>query len=467
MFRFASTVLLLVLGGAHAQTTVVTTLVDADYAFQGGGTVVDTPYYTATISEPNELPSPAITANGQEVYACGKFEVVNKLRPGENINAPVTIPKIKFDGDLDYTFTPPGGIGIQLTNVAVEYYEVLNIIAPGCTSVGNSTRCFDLLLNVDSKSVPFSITQGKTKFDGTMTLLGLAKASANLETVTTVTFTKAASFYVEEKGREEFIMVCTLAATSTTTVGHDPHLMTWKGERYDFHGECDLLLLHNPEFANGLGMDVHARTKIRRQWSYIDHIAVRIGNDILEVQGGDDNLYWINGVAGVELPATVGGYSLTYHRANSKQRTFIIELDNAQKLEISTYKEFVIFSVKNAQPLDFGTSVGLHGNFYSGAKLARDGVTVIEDPVVFGQEWQVRGDEPHLFRTVEGPQHPHEQCKMPSQFQEKERRRRLSESTTKLAEAEAACAHIADEDDRDNCVFDVILTDDLGMAASW
>jgi hypothetical protein len=27
-------------------------------------------------------------------------------------------------------------------------------------------------------------------------------------------------------------------------------------------GACDLVLLHNPDFANGLGMDLHIRTKI-------------------------------------------------------------------------------------------------------------------------------------------------------------------------------------------------------------
>jgi hypothetical protein len=38
--------------------------------------------------------------------------------------------------------------------------------------------------------------------------------------------------------------------------------------------------------------------------------------------------------------------------------------------------------------------------------LALDGKTVIDDPNVYGQEWQVLGREPTLFQTVRFPQHP-------------------------------------------------------------
>ena len=38
-------------------------------------------------------------------------------------------------------------------------------------------------------------------------------------------------------------------------------------------------------FTGGMGLDVHIRTKIVRYWSYIQSVAIRIGNDILEIQG--------------------------------------------------------------------------------------------------------------------------------------------------------------------------------------
>jgi hypothetical protein len=40
----------------------------------------------------------------------------------------------------------------------------------------------------------------------------------------------------------------------------DPHFKTWRGQHFDFHGECDLVLLHSSEFGSGLGLDIHIRT---------------------------------------------------------------------------------------------------------------------------------------------------------------------------------------------------------------
>merc|ERR1712166_1145025 len=56
----------------------------------------------------------------------------------------------------------------------------------------------------------------------------------------------------------------------------DPHFKTWNGDRYDFHGVCDLVLVHNLGFETGLGMDIHIRTKKVRQWSSVASAVVRI-----------------------------------------------------------------------------------------------------------------------------------------------------------------------------------------------
>ncbi|CAB9522562.1 expressed unknown protein [Seminavis robusta] len=65
----------------------------------------------------------------------------------------------------------------------------------------------------------------------------------------------------------------------------DPHFKRWDGSHYEFHGGCDLLLLNNPDFNNGQGMHIYARTKIVRWWSYIDQVVVKIGDDVFEVHG--------------------------------------------------------------------------------------------------------------------------------------------------------------------------------------
>jgi hypothetical protein len=51
--------------------------------------------------------------------------------------------------------------------------------------------------------------------------------------------------------------------------GGDPHMKLFNGEYYDFHGQCDLMMVHAPNFAHDLGLDVHIRTKIRYGYSFI------------------------------------------------------------------------------------------------------------------------------------------------------------------------------------------------------
>ena len=63
---------------------------------------------------------------------------------------------------------------------------------------------------------------------------------------------------------------------------------TWVGEAFDYHGQCDLVLVKDPDFADGLGLDIQIRTKLIRFWSYIKQAAIRIGDDILEIEGSAD-----------------------------------------------------------------------------------------------------------------------------------------------------------------------------------
>ena len=82
-----------------------------------------------------------------------------------------------------------------------------------------------------------------------------------------------------------------------------------------------------------------------------------------------------------------------------------------------------------------------------------------------GREWQVLPSEPMLFREMEEPQFPKE-CVEPEDPQG-ERRRRLDEMTVAEEDAEAACAHLQNEWDRKDCVYDIIATQDLGMVGAY
>jgi hypothetical protein len=249
------------------------------------------------------------------------------------------------------------------------------------------------------------------------------------------------------------------------TTGHggmqgDPHCKTWRGQHFDFHGVCDLVLLQSKDFESGLDLDVHIRTHMRRDMSYISSAALRIGTDVLEVES--QGIYYLNGVAGADLHSEFGGFEILHTQPTDKQHVFEIHLGGRERIKIKTYKDFVSVLVEEGEGKHFSKSVGLMGDFALGHMIARDGKTIIEDANAFGQEWQVLDSEPKLFQTVRFPQHP-QVCTMPTPVQATSQlRRRLLESSVDELAAEKACEHWGDG--KDDCVFDVLTTGDLDMA---
>merc|ERR1711865_1335985 len=165
----------------------------------------------------------------------------------------------------------------------------------------------------------------------------------------------------------------------------DPHIKTWTGETYDFHGVCDLVLFSNPSFDNGSGVDVHIRNKRMNMWSFIETTAIRIGNDILELTGGKDNdTFLINGIVQKvknedEVVGSISGYDIKFMQVSENSRKFMIDLgtnqnnNNIEEIVFTTWKSFVSVGVKNPTKEHFDGSVGLMGSFPAGVMVARDG----------------------------------------------------------------------------------------------
>jgi hypothetical protein len=246
----------------------------------------------------------------------------------------------------------------------------------------------------------------------------------------------------------------------------DPHFKTWSGHSYDYHGECDLVLIHSESFESGKGLDIHIRTKIRRDFSYISSAVLRIGEDILEV--ASKGVYFLNGVASADLPSEFSGlsefagFAFSHTQPIEHQHVFDVHLFGQQHIILKTYKDFVAVTIEQGNKERFGDSVGLMGSHYNGNMLARDGRTVIEDPNSFGQEWQVLSTESKLFQEDRLPQHP-QTCTLPSPVATSQLRRRLSEAESDLAEAaEKACAQWGEG--KKACIYDVLSTGDLDMA---
>ena len=122
----------------------------------------------------------------------------------------------------------------------------------------------------------------------------------------------------------------------------------------------------------------------------------------------------------------------------------------------------VSVSVENADVERFHDSQGMMGEFGTGAMLARDGSTILQDPALFASEWQVREQEEMLFHTAVAPQHP-QACVLP-RSESSSVRRRLGQSAVTHRAAEIACAGQPTEIARKNCVSDVMRTGDLDLA---
>ncbi|CAB9514648.1 expressed unknown protein [Seminavis robusta] len=249
-------------------------------------------------------------------------------------------------------------------------------------------------------------------------------------------------------------------ATNEPKTFGDPHIVTWHNHEFEYHGECDLLMLHAPT----IGMDVHVRTTIRYDYSFISQAAVRIGQDVFEVVSYGE--YMLNSIDLVDLPAKMGGnYVITKPPMKDKRKIkYLITKENGGvNIEFMTFKDYVSVKIHNGTKAEFDDATGMMGHYETGDMVARDGYTSMDDPALYGQEWQVRPErDGQLFSLAREPQYPH-QCRLPSPNAVQARARRLGEVAISKEAAEAACSAVS-ESMRPPCIKDVLKTQDLDIA---
>lgn len=135
-------------------------------------------------------------------------------------------------------------------------------------------------------------------------------------------------------------------------------------------------------------------------------------------------------------------------------------------MSLETFQDFVRVSIHVSSPKDFQGSLGLLGRYPDGKQVSRDGSTIIADHNLFGFEWQVLESEPMIFHE-EGQVHAPNGCLMPDiDAQGRHKRRRLGETVISMEGAELACAKILEKDQRQDCIFDVVTTQDKEMAVA-
>jgi len=252
--------------------------------------------------------------------------------------------------------------------------------------------------------------------------------------------------------------------TNKGGVSGDPHFKTWTGDKYDYHGECDLVLVDHPSFMDGLGLRVHIRTTRVKYFSYIEQVAVQIGEDVLEFNNDVDN-FLING----EIPEANRKHHRTYLggfvvRRDTKSISIRLHDEGRQDLHVAKIdlharrNGFPHVIVDGGNTEIFKGSLGLLGDWETGKRIARDGETELggHDATDFALEWQVQDTEPALFQESRFPQYP-TTCTPPAARIEN----RLGSSAFQK-EAEEACAHW--KEDKEDCIFDVIATRDVLVA---
>ena len=121
--------------------------------------------------------------------------------------------------------------------------------------------------------------------------------------------------------------------------------------------------------------------------AYIESAALRIGNDILQVDAYGQ--YYVNGIGQATMPMKLDGkYTVTYTMESDKKFKYTIDLGDGKYIVMQSFKDLVGVKMDKAGSwANFGNSTGLMGDYVSGDRLSRNG-TIMHDADEFGNEWQ-------------------------------------------------------------------------------
>ena len=208
---------------------------------------------------------------------------------------------------------------------------------------------------------------------------------------------------------------------------------SWAGHKFEYHGICDLVVLHSASYGNDLGLTIHARTAEKNGTSYITAAVVKIGNDKLEIQ--EDGTYYWNDEITAKLPEVFGDCALTYVVADGWLPMWTITSPRGGTIFLQIFDTMVDVKFSGFLNEAMSNSVGLLGDMDSGFLLSRNGDWMFNTNE-FGNEWQVRDTEPMLFHESKQPQFPLT-CSLPKR---EDVERRLQ-----------SLGHISDDEARELC----------------
>jgi hypothetical protein len=240
-----------------------------------------------------------------------------------------------------------------------------------------------------------------------------------------------------------------------------------------------LILIHNNAFSGYKGMDLHVRTEQMELdggvYSFVSDAALRIGNDILEVNK-DRALFFNKQAVTASQLSSICGFPMSHTEADkcfdigdihkcTNAVTVTVLLGQQEKITIKVFMGMVhVEVIGHPEQLAMG-SVGLMGTYPATrhGRVARDGFTYMQDADEFGQEWQVHDNEPQLFFAERFPQFPLGCTPATQNHAVNQRQLRQGSADEKALREKAhdACAHVfGDTIVHKNCIFDVMATGD-------
>jgi hypothetical protein len=323
-------------------------------------------------------PTHSCAADGCEILVCLEIDYskpgCTKL-PGSTINhicAQDPLNPNQCQGQY-----PNFPLGAQLSNVQDKTQYCVSKLSgqPALFILGDGGACRNPTgaFAPDFSPRPFCSATAFSSYDGVPFSPTSASFYYDVESCSTVASQGKECIWGIPTGGIDCNTLPVLGDTRPPNAGGDPHFRTWHGHKYDYHGACDLVLLHSEKFDDGLGIDIHIRTKHRGQYSYITTAALRIGDEIFEVMGQDGGTHILNGEVNMALPAKIAGHKITYNRHSDFQQTYLIHLPQKQTVVIKTWHDIVSVSIEHGTEADFGDAVGLMGDFSTGRLMARDG----------------------------------------------------------------------------------------------
>lgn len=124
-------------------------------------------------------------------------------------------------------------------------------------------------------------------------------------------------------------------------------------------GECDLVFVHAPKF----DLDIHIRTKSKYEYSFIESVVLRIGNDTLEVSSFGEHA--LDGIGGADMSsanAKLAEYPIYFTQPSAKLRVFDVVIGPHQNITLFAFKDLVSIKITEGSKKHFGDSVGLMGS---------------------------------------------------------------------------------------------------------